>query len=97
MRMGSATALLFGSLVWTAAAAPSAPLAGEFSVDAHVLASGSSQLAANACFRLRNITAEPIAGYASSADFAIAAGFFAPRRRVSRDDIMFDSFEACPP
>jgi len=97
MGIGAGAVIVVGAVLCAAAAVSSAPLSDMFSVDAHILASGSSQRLANACFRLRNTAGEPVAGYSSSTDYAMAAGFRARRTLAPRDDILFDSFEACTP
>jgi len=72
-------------------------LAQSFSIDAHILSAGSSVRSANACFRLRATIAEPVAGFSSSADYSISAGFRALPQSSASDDLFFSSFEACTP
>jgi hypothetical protein len=67
-----------------------------YSVDAHIVASGTSVLSGNSCSRLRATVAEPVAGYSSSVDYAIIAGFRATTASATPDDIFFSSFEVCP-
>jgi hypothetical protein len=67
-----------------------------YSIDAHVVGAGASARAGSACFRLRATIAEPVAGFASSADYVIAGGFRATPRGVG-DDIFFSGFEDCAP
>jgi hypothetical protein len=67
-----------------------------YSVDAHVVGAGASARADSACFRLRATIAEPVAGFASSADYVIAGGFRATPRGAG-DDIFFSGFEDCAP
>ncbi len=66
-----------------------------YSIDAHVVGAGSSARAGSACFRLRATIAEAVAGFASSADYAVAGGFRATARGA--DDIFFSGFEDCAP
>ena len=66
-----------------------------YSIDAHIIAAGNSP-ASNSCFRLRAVIGEPVAGFSSSADFTISAGFLSLAAPKS-DDIFFNSFEECTP
>jgi hypothetical protein len=67
-----------------------------FSIDAHVVAAGSSVRAKSPCFRLQATIAEPAPGYSASAGFSLAAGFRAASSG-NGDDIFFDGFEDCTP
>ncbi len=67
-----------------------------FTLDAHIIAAGSSVHAASSCFRLDAVIAEPVAGYSSSTDYGMNAGFFAAVRPTS-DEIFFSGFEDCTP
>ena len=67
-----------------------------FSIDAHVLAAGTSARSSSPCFRLQATIAEPAPGYSSSTDFSLWAGFRALTADAVRDDIFFSGFEACP-
>jgi hypothetical protein len=67
-----------------------------FTLDAHVIAAGSSVHAASSCFRLNAVIAEPVAGYSSSTDYAMNAGFLAAVPPTS-DEIFFSGFEDCTP
>jgi hypothetical protein len=67
-----------------------------FALDAHVIAAGSSVHAASSCFRLDAVIAEPVAGFSSSTDYGMNAGFFAVVPRTS-DEIFFSGFEDCTP
>lgn len=71
--------------------------AQNYSIDAHVFAAGTSVRSGNACFRLDATLAEPAAGYASSADYSIAAGFRAIAPTLDSNDIFFAGFEDCSP
>jgi hypothetical protein len=67
-----------------------------YSIDAHIVVAGTSARADSRCLRLRATIAEPVAGFASSADYVLGAGFriAAPERG---DDIFFSGFEDCAP
>ena len=67
-----------------------------FSIDAHVIAAGTSVRSGSACARLRATIAEPVAGYSSSVDYVMVAGFRATTASTTPDDIFFSSFEVCP-
>jgi len=68
-----------------------------FSIDAHVIAAGSSARSASPCFRLRATIAEPAPGYSASATYALSAGFRAASANALSDDLFFDGFEDCTP
>jgi hypothetical protein len=67
-----------------------------YSIDAHVVAAGTSVRSGNACVRLRATVAEPVAGYSSSVGYAMAAGFRPLTSSATPDDIFFSRFEVCP-
>ena len=67
-----------------------------YSIDAHVVGAGASARAGSPCFRLRATIAEPVAGFASSADYVLAGGFRASVHGAD-DDIFFSGFEDCAP
>lgn len=67
-----------------------------YTLDAHIVASGSSATSSNACYRLRATIGEPVAGYAANADHALSAGFRAIAQGQPGDDLFFSGFEACP-
>ena len=66
-----------------------------FSIDAHVVSAGSSVQSTSACFRMRATIAEPVAGYSSSTNYSITAGFQAVTP-IANDEIFSSGFEACP-
>lgn len=68
-----------------------------YSIDAHVISAGSSSLSDSPCFRMQATVAEPIAGYSSSTNYSISAGFRAVAQSAGPDDIFFSGFEVCPP
>lgn len=68
-----------------------------YSIDAHVISAGTSTLAGSPCFRMEATIAEPVAGYSSSANYSLLAGFRALAQSAGRDDIFFSGFEVCPP
>ena len=67
-----------------------------YSITAHILASGNSAQAASPCFRMNAVVGEPVAGYSSSIDYTLNAGFFAVVA-PSSDGIFSSSFEDCTP
>ena len=67
-----------------------------YSIDAHIIAAGASAQSMSACFRMNAVIAEPLAGFSSSTDFTLSAGFYAVAAPVS-DDIFFSGFEDCTP
>lgn len=68
-----------------------------YSIDAHVIAAGSSVRAQNSCFRLISTIAEPVAGYSASANYSLDGGFLANLNITPGDDVFFDGFEGCTP
>jgi hypothetical protein len=66
-----------------------------YAVDAYILSSGTSVRSSGACLRMRGTIAEPIAGYSTSTNYALNAGFRAVAPNTN-DDIFFSGFEACP-
>jgi hypothetical protein len=90
-------ALIFGAAF--ALVAPGFIHAGAdiYSIDAHVLSAGTSKLSGNTCFRLHATIAEPVAGYSSSTNYSMSAGFGAVTQSAARDDVFFSGFEDCTP
>jgi hypothetical protein len=87
---------LLAAALCSALGAAGAANSQTFSIDAHILATGASVRSSSACARLRATIAEPVAGYSSSVDYKIAAGFRAIAASATPDDIFFSSFEVCP-
>jgi hypothetical protein len=67
-----------------------------FTLDSHVISTGSSVRATSACFRLSSTIGEPAAGYSSSFSYSMIAGFRA-KLPTAGDDIFFDGFQDCGP
>jgi len=67
-----------------------------FTLDSHVISTGSSLRATSACFRLSSTIGEPVAGYSSSLSYSMIAGFRA-KLPTAGDDIFFDGFQDCGP
>lgn len=67
-----------------------------FSIDAHVVAAGTSVRSSSTCLRLHATIGEPVAWLSSSTDYAVSAGF---RKRAPAvdDDLFFNGFEDCAP
>ena len=93
----SAKALVAGAAAPLLAFATLQALAQTYLIDAHIVSAGSSVRSANACFRLEATIAEPVAGYSSSADYSMSAGFRALPQTTASDDLFFSGFEACTP
>jgi len=68
-----------------------------YSIDAHVIAAGSSVRAQSSCFRLTSTIAEPVAGFSQSSNYSLDGGFQTIASTTGGDDIFFDSFEGCTP
>ena len=94
----SATAALDAGEVAAAASRQpaSATSAPAYTIDAKVIAAGGSTYSGNSCYRLRATIGEPAAGYATSSDYALSAGFRAIAQGNPREDLFFAGFEACP-
>jgi hypothetical protein len=66
-----------------------------YSIDAHIVSAGTSARSGSACFRMTATIAEPVAGFSSSTNYSLMAGFRAVAPNAN-DDIFFSGFEACP-
>lgn len=67
-----------------------------YTLDAHVVAGGSSVTSGNACYRLRATISEPIVGFSTNAGHVLSSGFRAIVQAQGGDDIFSTGFEACP-
>ena len=67
-----------------------------YSIDAHVLATGSSTVSTNGCLRLQATIAEPSVGFSTNGGYAMKGGFAAIAQSVN-DDIFSNGFEGCAP
>lgn len=67
-----------------------------FSIDAHVVAAGTSARSSSACLRLDATLGESVAWSSSSADYAVFAGF-RERAPMADDVLFFNGFEDCAP
>lgn len=67
-----------------------------FSIDAHVVAAGTSVRSSSACFRLDATIGEAVAWISSSTDYTASAGFRA-RAVAAADTVFFSGFEDCSP
>lgn len=67
-----------------------------FSLDAHIVAAGTSVRSSSACLRLEATLGESVAWFSYSADYAVSAGFreHAP---IADDVLFFSGFEDCTP
>lgn len=83
------------SLIALAAlAASDAP--AQFSIDAHVIASGGgTTLSAGGCYALAATFGEPAGGRTAAGTFAVDAGFQAGPGRVRGDRMFRGDFEVC--
>lgn len=70
--------------------------AATWTIDAHVVANGSSVTSGNACHRLRATIGEPVAGHSTNASHALSAGFRAIAQSRPADELFFAGFEDCP-
>jgi cystathionine beta-lyase family protein involved in aluminum resistance len=91
MHLRALFAALLGAVAVTCAA--DSPT---YSIDAHIIAAGSSTQATSSCFHMDAVIAEPVAGFSAGGDFTLNAGYFAVAPPTS-DDIFFDGFEDCTP
>jgi hypothetical protein len=67
-----------------------------YSIDAHVISSGTSTHASSACFGLDAVIAEPVAGFSSGGIYDLSTGFAAVSPIVN-DTIFANGFEDCTP
>ena len=67
-----------------------------FSIEAHIIATGTSAHAKSACFGLDATIAEPVAGFSSGRIFGLSTGFAAVSA-VINDTIFANGFEDCTP
>jgi hypothetical protein len=81
-------ALLSAIAVTSAADSPT------YSIDAHIISSGTSTHASNSCFGLDAVIAEPIAGFSSGGVYDLSAGF-AYLFPLVNDSIFANNFEGC--
>jgi hypothetical protein len=78
------------------AAALSAAAQTVFSVDAHIISSGTSMRSTSRCFAVDAAIGEPVAGYSQSPDYALSAGYLASAA-ANFDFIFKNSFGDCAP
>lgn len=93
MRLQKCAAAMAAAGIFVSATAGSAG----YSIDAHVIAAGTSVHSASACYRLDATVGEPVAGFSASLYFALSAGFNSVAPSARTDDIFFSSFENCTP
>ena len=67
-----------------------------FSIDAHLVATGTSVRSSSACFRLEATIGESVAWVSSTVDYTVSAGF-RKRAPAASDVIFFNGFEDCAP
>jgi len=65
-----------------------------YSIDAHIIATGSSTRASNGCFTIDAVIAEPVAGFSSGGVYDLSTGF-ASASLIVDDTIFANSFEDC--
>lgn len=78
------------------AIAITASAASVYSIDAHIISSGSSTHASSVCFGMDATIGEPVAGFSSGGAYDLSAGF-AYAAPVVNDTIFANSFEDCSP
>ena len=94
--MQSIPRLLLAGWLFCASAMAMEAIAQTFSIDAHIVSSGSSAHLRSSCFRMSATIGEPVAGFSSSTDYTLNAGYAAVA--PMRDDaIFFTGFEDCTP
>lgn len=91
MHIRATVAALLGAVAITSAA--DSPT---FSIDAHIISTGSSTRASNACFTMDAVIAEPVAGFSSGGIYALDTGFAAVSPMIN-DTIFANGFEDCSP
>ena len=91
MHIRAIIAALLGAVAVTCAA--DSPT---YSIDAHILSTGTSVHATSACFGLDAVIAEPVAGFSSGGIFDLSTGFAAVSPPVT-DMIFANGFEDCTP
>ena len=96
MQRGFRAALCAGVLLATSAARLHADPPPTYSIQAHVIAAGTSARGKSACFRMDATIGEPVAGFSSSTDYTLSGGFRA-LVPTAGDDLFFDGFESCTP
>jgi len=89
-------ALFMGASLLCVAAFSASAGADSYSLDAHIIASGSSVRSSSACFRMDAVIAEPVAGSSSGGLYTLTGGFVAVAAPPN-DDIFFSGFEDCTP
>lgn len=67
-----------------------------YSIDAHIISTGTSIHASNSCFGLDAVIAEPVAGFSSGGVYDLSAGF-AYSSPIVNDSIFANNFEDCTP
>jgi hypothetical protein len=67
-----------------------------FSIDAHIISTGSSTRVSNACFAMDAVIAEPVAGFSSGGIYDLSTGFAAVSPIIN-DTIFANGFEDCSP
>jgi hypothetical protein len=67
-----------------------------YSIDAHIISTGTSVHATSACFGMDATIAEPVAGFSSGGIYDLAIGFAAVSPIVN-DTIFANGFEDCTP
>ncbi len=91
MYIRAVVAALLGAVAITGAA--DSPT---FSIDAHIISTGSSTRASNGCFAMDAVIAEPIAGFSSGGIYDLSTGFAAVSPIID-DSIFANGFEDCSP
>jgi hypothetical protein len=86
----AAAAACLVTLLWSDAPAEASPP----SIGFHIVSAGGGNLR-NPCYRLRSTSGQAAPGYSSSSPYSVLAGFWSAAPTTGRDEIFFNSFEAC--
>jgi hypothetical protein len=68
----------------------------KYSIDAHIISTGTAVHATSACFGMDAVIAEPVAGFSSGGVYDLSTGFTAVSPLVN-DTIFANGFEDCTP
>jgi hypothetical protein len=75
-------------------ATPSRAVGPTYTIDAHILSTGTSVRALSSCYRLDAVIAEPAAGFSSGGAYDLSTGF-SYNAALPNDNLFGNSFEDC--